>query len=189
MKSACESYQMLLSAYADGEVSARERSQLELHLSGCADCRARLADLQAFSAAFSSRLERRGAEADFSGFADEVLRRIGPERPSLIERWRVLWSEILAYHRTAVISSLATAAVTLLIAVPVVYNYALSQAPEVIVQDVQADDPDVQPVVMNMGDGKTLIMLVHKRDSKDANDENDESTPDLNTEPASGGEL
>jgi anti-sigma factor RsiW len=186
MKSACESYQMLLSAYADGEVTSRERSQVEFHLEGCGDCRARLSDLRAFAAAMGSRLEQQAARADFSGFADEVLRRIGPGRPPLLERLRVLWSEILAYHRTAVISSLATAAITLLVAVPVVYNYALSQAPEVIVHDVQADDPDAKPVVMNLGDGKTLIMLVTKPDALDGDDE---PTPDLTPEPATGGDL
>jgi anti-sigma factor RsiW len=187
MESACKSYQMLLSAYADGEVSAAERAQVELHLSGCSDCRARLADLQALSAAVAARLEQQADEADFAGFADAVMRRIGPERPGIFERMRVGWSEILAYHRTAVISSLATAAVTLLVAVPVAWKLASSNspAPEVVLQDLRLEDPNVQPVVMKMGDGRTLIMLVHRPGPSAG-----EAAPlEFNTQPPTGGDL
>jgi anti-sigma factor RsiW len=98
MESACKSFQMLLSAYADGEVDAKERAQVELHLSGCDDCRARLADLQALSGNLSAHLMAQAEQADFSRFADRVMARIGPEQPGLLERLRVAWSEILAYH-------------------------------------------------------------------------------------------
>ena len=184
MGSACQSYQLLLSAYADGEVGARERRQVELHLSGCADCRARLADLQALSQAVSARLMSQADEVDFSRFADEVMRRVTPDRPGLLERLRVGWQEILAYHRTAVVSSLLTAAVTLAIAIPLVYKYASSQAaePQVVLQELQLDDPHVKPVIVKMDNGKTLIMLVHQ-------DEPDEGTPDITPDPPKGGEL
>ncbi len=185
MESACKSFQMLLSAYADGEVDAKERAQVELHLSGCDDCRARLADLQALSGNLSAHLMAQAEQADFSRFADRVMARIGPEQPGLLERLRVAWSEILAYHRTAVVSSLATAAVTLAIAVPLVYKYATEQAvaPEVIVQDLQIDDPSVKPVVMQLDNGKTLIMLVRQPTEAGM------PVPDVTPQPPKGGDL
>jgi anti-sigma factor RsiW len=186
MESACKSYQMLLSAYADGEVDARGRAQVELHLSGCADCRTRLEDLHALSRAFSDHLEEKAASHDFSHFADEVMRRVTPERPGFWERLRVGWAEILTYHRTAVVSSLVTAAVTLGVAVPVVYQMASAHysSPEVVLRELQLDDPHVKPVVLQMDNGKTLIMLVHEDEPKPG-----EVTPDLTPEPPKGGEL
>ncbi len=186
MDKACQSYRMLLSAYADGEVSAKERGQVELHLSSCPDCRARLADLKALSASVGSHLRSQAEAADFSGFADAVMRKITPERPSLTERLRIGWQEILTYHRTAVVSSLVTAAVTLAIAVPLVYRLAESSAPspEMIVKSLRLEDPNVQPVVMNMGDGRTLIMLVNRPESEGSSE-----PVDLGGKPPSGGEL
>jgi anti-sigma factor RsiW len=187
MESACRCYQLLLSAYADGEATSRERSQVELHLSGCADCRARLADLKALSLAVGARLLQRAEQVDFSRFADEVMRRVTPDRPGFFERLKVGWQEIMTYHRAAVISSMVTAAVTLAVAVPVVYRYASSRAtaPEVVLHELLADDPHVKPVVVRMDNGKTLIMLVHQ----DEPAEGEGGTPDVTPDPPKGGEL
>lgn len=189
MESACQSYEMLLSAYADGEASPRERAQIELHLSGCSDCRARLEDLKALSAAFSDHLQMQVEAADFSRFADDVLKRVGPEEPGLAERVRIWWSEIMAYHRTAVVSSLATAAVTIAVAVPLVWKLATEnvaqRAPQVVLHQMQLENPQAQPVVMNMGDGKTLIMFVEKPGSGAG-----QAVPlELKTTPPTGGDL
>jgi anti-sigma factor RsiW len=187
MESACHSFQMLLSAYADGEVSARERAQVDLHLSGCAGCRGRLADLRALSAAVGQLFAQKAEEAEFSRFADEVLRRVTPERPSLVERLRVSWAEILTYHRTAVFSSLATAAVTIAVAVPVAWHFAESSAAsaQVVLRELKLDDPRVQPVVLTTDDGKTLIMLVNRPEPGEG-----EAAPvDLTKPPPTGGDL
>ncbi|MGC4115025.1 MAG: zf-HC2 domain-containing protein [Myxococcales bacterium] len=188
MESACKSFQMLLSAYADGEVDAKERSQVELHLSGCSDCRTRLADLKAMSESLSAHLMAQAEQVDFSKFADQVMAKVTPEQPGLLERLRIAWSEILAYHRTAVISSMVTAAVTLVIAVPLVYRYATEQAvtPEVLVQDLQIDDPNVKPVVMQLENGKTLIMLVRQ---PMVDGEGEPSVPDVTPDAPKGGDL
>jgi anti-sigma factor RsiW len=187
MRSACKSFQMLLSAYVDGEVSARERAQVEMHLSGCAECRDRAQDLRALSEAVAEQLDACAESVDFASFADQVMRRVTPERPGLLERLRVAWSEILTYHRIALVSSLATAAVTLAIAVPVAWQLASQSAsPEVVLHDLKLDDPNVRPVVMNMGDGKTLIMLVRDTDETNANGE---EIPDLDADAPTGGDL
>ncbi len=187
MGSACDRFQMLLSAYADDEVSAKERAQVELHLSGCSDCRARLTDLRALSAAVAQTFASRAEEADFSRFADDVLRQVAPERPSLFERLRVAWSEILTYHRTAVLSSLATAAVTLAVAVPLAWRAASGSSPsaEVVLRELKLEDPSVQPVILKTDDGKTLIMLVNRPESGEG-----ETAPlDMTKEPPAGGDL
>lgn len=187
MESACDRFQMLLSAYADGEVTAKERGQVELHLSGCADCRARLSDLKALSAAVAQVFTQEAEEADFSRFADDVLRRVAPERPSLLERLRVAWSEILTYHRTAVVSSLVTAAVTLAVAVPLAWRAASSSSSsaEVVLRELQLEDPSIQPVVLKTDDGKTLIMLVNRPEPGEG-----EAAPlDVTKEPPTGGDL
>jgi anti-sigma factor RsiW len=185
MESACKSYQLLLSAFADGEVDAKERALVELHLSGCADCRARLEDLKALSGVVTAKMLEEADRADFSGFADAVMKKIGPERPGLLERMRVGWAEILTYHRTAVVSSLVTAAVTLAVAVPLVYKLASERAsPEVVLRELTFDDPHVKPVVVQMENGKTLIMLVHENEADEP-----EGTPDVTPEPPKGGEL
>jgi len=185
MESACKSFQMLLSAYADGEVDAKERAQVELHLGGCAECRTRLEDLKALAHVIPEHLMAQAEAMDFSHFADQVMAKVTPEGPGLLERLRIAWSEILEYHRTALVSSLATAAVTLAVAVPLVYRYATEQAaqPEVMVQDIQVDDPNVKPVVMQMENGKTLIMLVRQPAEGEA------PVPDVTPEEPKGGEL
>ncbi len=187
MVRACNSFQMLLSAYADDEVDAKQRAQVDLHLSGCADCRGHLADLRTLSAAVGQLFAQKAEEADFSRFADEVLRRVTPERPSLVERLRVSWAEILAYHRTAVFSSLATAAITLVVAVPLASHFARSSAvsTEVVLRELKLDDPRVQPVVLTTDDGKTLIMLVNRPEAGEG-----EAAPiDLTKPPPTGGDL
>jgi anti-sigma factor RsiW len=164
MENACQSFQLLLSAYADGEVDAKERAQVDLHLSGCPDCRARLEDLRALAQVVNARLLDEAEKVDFSHFADEVMRKVTPDRPGLMERLRIGWSEIVAYHRTALVSSLVTAAVTLAVAVPLVYKLASERAvtPEVVVRELQMSDSHVKPVVMKLDNGKTIIMLVHQ---------------------------
>ncbi|HCF57226.1 MAG TPA: hypothetical protein DFS52_04405 [Myxococcales bacterium] len=189
MESACHSYQMLLSAYSDGEASPRERAQVELHLSSCGDCRARVEDLKALAATVSAHLRAQVDEVDFSSFADDVLKRIGPDEPGLVERMRICWAEVMAYHRTAVISSVATAAVTLAIAAPLIWQLATrsaaGQVPQVVLRQMQLENPNIQPVVMDMGDGKTLIMFV----DQPAPGAGAATPPVLKATPPTGGDL
>ncbi len=182
MKKGCQSFATILSAYADGEGSRRERALFEAHLSGCGDCRERLVQVDLLSRSLRARLEARAQEADFSGFAEKVFQGIDATRPGLVERMRVAFGELMSFHRTAVLASAATAAITLLLAVPFAYWLARSDLePQVIVQSLELDDPTIQPVVMNMGDGKTLIMLVRQPDAEPAQ-------PQL-PRPPSGGDL
>jgi anti-sigma factor RsiW len=161
---ACERFIPLLSPYIDGELPPTERVNVERHLSACKQCTGRAADLRAESGLLRVGLEMAVDEVDFKDFAQKVMARVTPEKPPLLERLRLSLSEMFLYQRTAMLSSLATAAVVMLVAVPLLLRdkppvgYA---AERMTVQSVRAMEPDkVAPVVMETDDGSTIIWLV-----------------------------
>jgi anti-sigma factor RsiW len=162
---ACERFVPLLSPYIDGELSPAERINVERHLSACRDCASRAADLRAESALLRVGLEMAVDEVDFKDFTQRVMARVTPERPPLLERLRISLSELFLYHRTAMVSSLATAAVLALVVVPLVMNQ--DDAPMGYGADrmrVRAVRPSegakVAPVVLESDDGNTIIWVV-----------------------------
>jgi anti-sigma factor RsiW len=195
---ACKSFIPLLSPYVDGELSPAERVNVERHLSACRDCTSRAADLRAESALLRVGLEMAVDEVDFKDFTQRVMARVTPERPPLLERLRISLSELFLYHRTAMVSSLATAAVLVLVAVPL-----LSQRDDVPpgyggdrmrVRAVRASEgAKVAPVVLESEDGNTIIWVVDQEPDAahdDASDELDLETPrDEPKAPPKGGEL
>jgi hypothetical protein len=103
-------------------------------------------------------------EVDFKDFAQKVMARVTPEQPPFLERMRLTLSEMFTYQRTAMISSLATAAVLMLIALPLLLRerapvgYA---AERMTVQAVRIhDEARVAPVVMETENGGSIIWLV-----------------------------
>ena len=196
---ACKSFIPLLSPYIDGELAPAERVNVERHLSACRDCTSRAADLRAESALLRVGLEMAVDEVDFKDFTQRVMARVTPERPPLLERVRISLSELFLYHRTAMVSSLATAAVLALVAVPL-----LAQRDDVPlgyggdrmrVRAVRASEgAKVDPVVLESEDGSTIIWVVDQESDARQDDESDEL--DMETpkdEPANptpkGGEL
>jgi len=162
----CQSWTPLLSAFIDGELVSAQRLELERHLSTCAKCAARADDLRATSTLIRVGMEMRAEEADFSDFADKVFARITPERLPWLERWKLSLSELLTYHRTAMVSSLVAAGIAVLIAVPLALRArqpAGYASPELAVQLVSTvPDAHLAPVVMK-GDQGTIIWLVNHR--------------------------
>jgi len=162
----CQSWTPLLSAFIDGELVSAQRLELERHLSTCAKCAARADDLRATSTLIRVGMEMRADEADFSDFADKVFARITPERLPWLERWKLSLSELLTYHRTAMVSSLVAAGIAVLIAVPLALRArqpAGYASPELAVQLVSTvPDAHLAPVVMK-GDQGTIIWLVNHR--------------------------
>lgn len=162
---ACERFVPLLSPYIDGELSPADRVNVERHLSACRDCASRAADLRAESALLRVGLEMAVDEVDFKDFTQRVMARVTPERPPLLERLRISLSELFLYHRTAMVSSLATAAVLALVVVPMVMNQ--NDAPmgygadRMRVRAVRASEgAKVAPVVLESDDGNTIIWVV-----------------------------
>jgi anti-sigma factor RsiW len=167
---ACTRYVPLLSPYIDGELAPAERVTVERHLAACRDCTGRTADLRAESGLVRVGLEMAADEVDFKDFAQKVMARVTPERPPLLERLRLSVSEMMRYQRTAFVSSLATAAVVLLVAIPLLardsapVGYA---AEHMTVQAVRASGgARVAPVVMEAEDGNAIIWLVDEQKVK-----------------------
>lgn len=177
---ACERFIPLLSPYIDGELTPTERVNVERHLSACKECTGRSADLRAESGLLRVGLEMAVDEVDFKDFAQKVMARVTPEKPPLLERLRLSLSEMFLYQRTVMVSSLATAAVVMLVAVPLLlrnkapYGY---DGERMTVQSVRVYEPDkVAPVVMETDDGSTIIWLV------------DQDTHHHGASPAKGGD-
>jgi hypothetical protein len=163
---ACERFIPLLSPYIDGEVSPAERINVERHLGACRDCASRAADLRAESALLRVGLEMAVDEVDFKDFTQRVMARVTPERPPLLERMRISLSEMFLYHRTAMISSLATAAVVVLVAVPMAMNrpdappgYGADRMRVLKIDQVSnsTTGATVTPMVLESGDGNIII--------------------------------
>jgi anti-sigma factor RsiW len=186
---ACERFLPYLSPYIDGELTPSDRTQLERHLSACPQCTGRVADLRAESGLVRIGLEMAADEVDFSGFAQKVLARVTPEKPPLLERLRLTLDEFFTHQRGMVMTSLATAAVVLLVAVPVLLlrggtpaGYASEQMQ---LQAVRvAEEAHVQPVVMEAeGEQATIIWLVDAPADGAAGDEGDDEDEDVRLEP------
>jgi anti-sigma factor RsiW len=161
---ACERFVPLLSPYIDGELTPTERVNVERHLSACKECTGRTADLRAESGLLRVGLEMAVDEVDFKDFAQKVMARVTPEKPPLLERLRLSLSEMFLYQRTAMLSSLATAAVLMLVAVPLLLRDSAPvgyAAERMTVQSVRTyDEARVAPVVMEADNGSTIIWLV-----------------------------
>jgi anti-sigma factor RsiW len=154
---------------------------VERHLTACKECTGRTADLRAESGLLRVGLEMAVDEVDFKDFAMKVMARVTPEKPPLLERLKLSLSEMFLYQRTVMLSSLATAAVVLLVAVPLLLRnkapvgYA---AEHMTVQAVRTyDTAKVAPVVMETDNGSSIIWLVdeethlHKATPAHLNDE------------------
>jgi len=153
-------------------IRSTERVNVERHLSACRDCTSRAADLRAESALLRVGLEMAVDEVDFKDFAQKVMARVTPEKPPLLERLKLSLSEMFLYQRTAMLSSMATAAVVLLVAVPLLMR---DKAPEgyaaerMTVKSVRSYEPaTVAPVVMETDNGGAIIWLVDENDTNGA---------------------
>lgn len=195
----------MLSPYVDGELTPAERVTVERHLSACRDCTGRAADLRAESGLLRVGLDMAVDDVDFKDFAQKVMARVTPEKPPLIERMKLALSEMFLYQRTAMLSSLATAAVLVLVALPLLFSnrapagYAAERMTVKSIQPLQ--NATVAPVVMETDNGGTIIWLVDEETQDDTMPDEEEEedispagkgrspVPDVKTQPDTGGEL
>jgi anti-sigma factor RsiW len=198
---ACPAFIPLLSPFIDGELTPADRVNVERHLAACQACTGRAADLRAESGLVRVGLEMAADDVDFKDFSLKVMARLTPYKPPLLERLRVSVSETFRYQRTAMISSMATAAALVLIAVPLLMDrtplgYAQEQ---MAVESVTTEQgAQVAPVVLTTDEGDAIIWLVDHSSadqslsppSGDDDDEDDEedATGVQKTRPH-GGEL
>lgn len=183
----------MLSPYVDGELTPGERVNVERHLSACRDCTGRAADLRAESGLLRVGLDMAVDDVDFKDFAQKVMARVTPEKPPLLERMKLALSEMFLYQRTAMMSSLATAAVLVLVALPLLLGdrapvgYAAERMTVKSIQPYQ--NARVAPVVMETDNGGTIIWLVDEetQDGSSTEDEEQEEEIGGGMKPGSGG--
>lgn len=193
---ACERFIPLLSPYIDGELSPAERVNVERHVTACKDCMGRTADLRAESGLLRVGLDMAVDEVDFKDFAMKVMARVTPEKPPLLERLKLSLSEMFLYQRTAMLSSMATAAVLMLVAVPLLLRdkaptgYA---AERMTVKSVRSYEPaTIAPVVMETDNGSAIIWMVDEDDThgaspaKDLDDSEESDELELDSPPKKG---
>jgi len=168
----------MLSPYVDGELTPAERVNVERHLSACRDCTGRAADLRAESGLLRVGLDMAVDDVDFKDFAQKVMARVTPEKPPLLDRVKLTLSEMFLYQRTAMISSLATAAVLVLVGLPLLMSdrapagYAAERMTVKSIQPLQ--NATVAPVVMETDNGGTIIWLVDEETQDGASAEEEE---------------
>ena len=164
----CQRWIPLLSPFIDGELSPSGRIELERHLAHCTVCRARVGDFRAQSGLMRVGFEMLADEPNFDQFFEKVMARVTPDRLSLWEQWRLSVSELFVYHRTAMVSSLVTASVALLIGTSLIlantrtpdgYASALWSVRKV----TTVPEAHVAPVVMPAEGGNTIVWLVNHR--------------------------
>lgn len=131
--SACEAVRELISAELDGEVTAAERQVLQLHLAGCAACRAEqdaLRRVKQALAALPAPALPRDLVVDINRAidGDELAARRAPRRP-----WRLAGQLAAAAAVLLIIGSLA----------PVFLSRGLSPAPD---RDAAPPVPDAVPL-------------------------------------------
>ncbi|MDQ3264501.1 MAG: zf-HC2 domain-containing protein [Myxococcota bacterium] len=180
---ACKTFLPQLSPYVDGELAAGARLTLERHLSVCHDCTGRVADLRATSGLVRVGLEFATDEVDFKDFAQKVMARVTPERPPLLERWRLSLWEMFTYQRGPMMASFATAAVLLLIGVPLVLRQGtpVGYASEQMAVESVSAEAGIAPVVLTTEQGDAIIWIVDEPSkatiagpNDDGDDEDDE---------------
>ena len=200
----------MLSAFVDGELAPNDRVNVERHIAACRDCTARAADLRATSGLVRIGLDMAADDVDFKEFTNNVLARLTPHKPPLLERLKLSLSETFQYQRGPMIASFATIAAVLAIVATLTLRegtplgYASEQ---MAVQSVETgDEATVPPVVMTTESGNAIIWMVEHADldqpsltggdDEDDDDEDDEEDviprdngTGLGQKPPTGGTL
>jgi anti-sigma factor RsiW len=83
MKSACEQYAGDLSAMVDGELPVQRQAEIEAHLTGCADCRARVEELRRLATGIAALPELTAPP----GFLKDVRAKIARGNEPRTENW------------------------------------------------------------------------------------------------------
>ena len=137
-------FEPMLSPFVDGELTPAERQQVEQHLAANKESAMQVADFRAASGLMRLTFEDQADQEDFKDFSAQVLSKLTPEKPPFFERLKLSVSEMFTYQRTMFVTSMATAALVALVAVPVAMK--LSTAPaagyaqaKVEVQTVRVD--------------------------------------------------
>jgi len=164
VKPTCEPFVPTLSPFVDGELDPLARARVQEHLSGCADCTGRVADLRASSNLVRAGLEMAAEDVAWDGFAERVMAKVTPARLPWPQALWVSWQERWTYQRGYLVlaAGAAAAAVALAVATP-----ARLRAPEGYANEHMAlgtvstdESAHVAPVVLETDNGDSIIWVV-----------------------------
>lgn len=153
MMNARDDQDLLLSAFADGELDAEESAKIEALLAADPAAALRVEDTRALSSLLRTSLEQSADEVDFSGFADSVMARLTPHRPPLATRMRRALADFFGQRRFQLALGAAAAAAVAVVATPYLREPSIS--PGLLL----AGDPSAVNVLdMNaVGDHETML--------------------------------
>lgn len=145
--------ELLLSAYADGELDAEDVAAIEALLAEDRAAALMVEDTRALSSLLQASLEHSADDVDFAGFADVVMAKLTPHRPSLAVRARRALEDFFGQRRFQLALGAAAAAAVAVVATPYLREAPLS--PGLLL----AGDPAAVNVLdMNaVGDHETML--------------------------------
>ena len=147
----CRRFAPMLTA-REGELEPAERAALDDHLSGCARCRAEVADLAATECLVRDALLAAAARRDFAPFVDAVMDRVTPAEK------RTAWDGLISWvrrHRFAA----ATGALAPAVAGIALIMYVASDRPAgPQVGEVVVVAEGRVPMVLRTADGPVVLL-------------------------------
>jgi anti-sigma factor RsiW len=149
----CQEVVPLLGPRIDGALPDDDLAWVDDHLRGCASCTDRKALFVAQGDALREALSARGAAADFTGFADRVLARVGNDRagPPL----RAYGSELWGAHKRAFAAAGGLALAGCMALAVLFFPQGLQSADEAALL-AEASAPEIQVVDFGTHDGAVL---------------------------------
>lgn len=166
-------FEPLLSPFVDGELTPKERAQVEQHLAANRESAMQVADFRAASGLMRLTFEQQADQEDWSDFSNQVLAKLTPEKPPLLERISASVSEMFTYQRRVMVGGLVTAGLMVAVASMAFLMGSSSGAgyanDRMKFQAVKVDKgAKVAPVVMETEGGDTIIWMVDNPPAKNA---------------------
>jgi anti-sigma factor RsiW len=172
--SKCKKTAGLLQSYYDGELLFDEKLQVEEHLMGCEDCRARLESLRAMGEMVQLSNEALFEEVSFEGFFDRIEAEIKRDESLSPQRKPGLWDQLVkpiagffTAHKPILATSLVTAILVAVVFVifgqqetTVIEKPVVVQQPEVVVEKVAYDENSTVLISSTPDDDTTVIWLI-----------------------------
>src|SRR3954447_23817801 len=103
-------FEPMLSPFVDGELTPEERQQVEQHLAANKESAMQVADFRAASGLMRLTFEQQADQEDWKDFSSQVLAKLTPEKPPLLERLKTSFSEMFTYQRGMLVGAMATVA-------------------------------------------------------------------------------
>ncbi|MBX7112838.1 MAG: zf-HC2 domain-containing protein [Myxococcaceae bacterium] len=159
-----KTFEPMLSPYVDGELSPADRQAVEQHLAACKESAMQVADLRATGGLLRVAMDMQADDIDWKDFTQNVMAKVGPEKLPLFERLKLFFSETFTYQRPVMVTSLATAMVVALVAVPLALRNGAGPGYGNLKPQIQSvsveKNATVKPVVMETAEGDAIIWMV-----------------------------